>query len=150
MTKFETECYEALARLKKAAQKGSTKRITRETVGAEAGKKTGAIRPVRHPELCEAIAQTEKDRKSGLLAVNDSDKAEYTDALSKLTAKLEKSEQKRGQLQEQNYKQMEVILNLLNEISILEADKEALETTKKVNEERIDSLMEKIKPKVVK
>lgn len=150
MTKFEQECYEALSRLKKAAKAGSSKRITRETVVAEAGKKPGAIRPVRHPELCNAIALAESDRKSGLLSVNDSKKAEYSEALTQLETKLKKSEQERKKQEEQIFQQAEVMLNLINEISILTEEKESIEASYKKAQQRIDSLMKEIKPQVVK
>lgn len=147
MTKFEKECYEALKRLKNAAKEGSKKRITRETVGAEAGKKPGAIRPIRHPELCEAIQQAEADRKAGILSVNKDKQAAYRETVDGQKDRIDKLEKENLALVAKLDKQAEVILNLLHEINELEDDLSSCEENLQTANSRIEILMEKVKPR---
>lgn len=149
MTKFEKECYEALKRLQDAAREGSKKRITRETVGAEAGKKPGAIRPIRHPELCEAIQQAEADRKSGILSVADSEKITYRETVNQNAERIIKLEKSEEELTKKIEKQTEVIINLLHEINQLEEDLASCKDELQDAKNRINFLMEKIKPRKV-
>ena len=147
MTKFEKECYEALKRLKDAAKEGSKKRITRETVGAEAGKKSGAIRPIRHPELCEAIQQAEADRRAGILDVAESKKVTYRETVNQNEEHIKALEKSEQELKKKIEKQTEVIVNLLHEINELEDDLVSCKDDLQYANKRIDFLMEKIKPK---
>ncbi|MEA1989431.1 MAG: hypothetical protein U9N57_09550 [Pseudomonadota bacterium] len=149
MTKFEKECYEALKRLKSAVKKGNKKRITRETVGAEAGKKPGAIRPIRHPELCLAIQQAEADRKAGILSVSKDEQAAYRETVDGQKDRIDKLEQENLDLSVKLEKQAEVILNLLHEINDLEEDLSSCEENLQTANSRIDILMEKVKPRGV-
>ena len=149
MTKFEKECYEALKRLKDAAKEGSKKRITRETVGAEAGKKSGAIRPIRHPELCEAIQQAEADRRAGILGVAESKKVTYRETLNQNEKHIKELEKNEQELKKKIEKQTEVIVNLLHEINELEDDLVSCKEDLQAASNRIDLLMEKIKPRKV-
>lgn len=147
MTKFEKECYEALKRLKNAAKEGSKKRITRETVGAEAGKKPGAIRPIRHPELCEAIQQADADRKAGILSVNKDEQSAYRETVAGQKDRIDKLEKENLALGDKLDKQAEVILNLLHEINELEDDLSSCEEDLQKANTRIKVLMEKVKPR---
>lgn len=147
MTKFEKECYEALKSLKDSAKKGSKKRITREAVGAEAGKKPGAIRPIRHSELCEAIQQAEADRKAGILSVNEDKQSAYRDTVDEKNSRIEKLEKENIALKDSIDKQVEVILNLLHEINDLEDDLSSCKTDLKATNARIETLMGNVKPR---
>jgi len=147
MTKFEKECYEALKRLKNAAKEGGKKRITRETVGAEAGKNSGAIRPIRHPELCEAIQQAEADRKAGILSVNTDEQAAYRETVDGQKNLINKLKKENLTLGIKLDKQAEVILNLLHEINELEDDLSSCEEDLQKANTRIETLMEKVKPR---
>jgi chromosome segregation ATPase len=149
MTKFEKECYEALKRLQDAAREGSKKRITRENVGAEAGKKPGAIRPIRHPELCEAIQQAEADRKSGILSVAESKKITYRETVNQNEARIAELVKSEEDLTKKIEKQTEVIVNLLHEINELEGDLASCKDELDSANNRIGILMEKIQPKSV-
>lgn len=147
MTKFEKECYAALKRLKNAAKEGNKKRITRETVGAEAGKKPGAIRPIRHPELCEAIQKVEADRKAGILSVNEDEQSAYREAIDRQKSHIENLEKENLDIKDRVDKQAEVILNLLHEINDLEDDLSSCKEDLRVANARIETLMEKVKPR---
>ncbi|WEJ62645.1 hypothetical protein [Thiomicrorhabdus lithotrophica] len=149
MTKFEKECYSALKRLKRAEKEGSKKRITRETVGAEAGKKPGAIRPIRHPELCEAIQQAESDRKSGILTASKSKKIEFRETVKQKEERIADLEKSEEELKQKIEKQTEVIVNLLHEINELEDDLASCKDDLHSANNRIKNLMEKMQPKSV-
>jgi flagellar motility protein MotE (MotC chaperone) len=149
MTKFEKECYSALKRLKRAAKEGSKRRITRETVGAEAGKKPGAIRPIRHPELCEAIQQAETDRKAGILTATKSKKIEYRETVQQKEERIAVLEKTEQELIQKTEKQTGVILNLLHEINELEDDLASCKDELHRANNRINILMEKMQPKSV-
>ena len=149
MTKFENECYEALKRLKDAAIEDNKIRINKETVAAEAGKKPGAIRLAKNPELCKAIEKVEADRRIGLLTVSESEQVKYREILDQYevrTDELKKSEQ---ELKKKIEKQTEVIVNLLHEINELEDDLECCKDDLDSANNRIGILMEKIQPKSV-
>ncbi len=149
MTKFEKECYEVLKSLKKAAREGSKNRITRETVGAEAGKKPGAIRPIRHPELCNAILQAEADRKAGILGVKKEELSEYRETVVGQKELIEKLEKDNNRLKKMFEKQASVMLNLLHELGDLEDDLVMCREDLKKANNRINTLMEQIKPRSV-
>ncbi len=149
MTKFEKECYEALKRLKKATKEGSKKRITRETVGAEAGKNPGAIRPIRHSELCEAILQTEADRKSGVLALKEDEQAASRKVIVEQEEHIDKLEKEKKQLQEKIEKQCGVMLNLLHELDESQQQLEIYKGSLERADKRINTLIETIKPRSV-
>lgn len=146
-SRFEKECYAALDRLKQAAKEGSNKRITREAVCAEAGKSSGAIRPVRHQELCEKIEQTEEDRKTGILGVKEEEQVQFRETVVAQKELIEKLKQENEQLEGKIEKQAGVMLNLLHELNESEQELEIYKDRLEKTDNRIKILMETIKPK---
>lgn len=149
MTKFEKECYEALKRLKKAAKEGSKKLITREAVCREVGKPEGSIRPVRHPDLCKDILQAEADRKAGILGLKKDEQTASREVIVEQEESIDKLKKGNQQLQMRIEKQAGVMLNLLNELDASEQELEIYKDRLEKADNRINTLIETIKPRSV-
>lgn len=148
-SRFERECYAALDRLKQNAKEGSNKRITRETVCSEAGKSPGAIRPVRHRELCEKIDLAEQDRKTGVLSVKEEEQELFRETVTDQKELIEKLKQENRHLKGKIEKQAGVMLNLLHELDESEQELDIYKDRLEKANNRINFLMEKIKPKSI-
>jgi chromosome segregation ATPase len=145
MSKFQEECYAALNRLKEKAMNGVPVRINKDSVSKEASKGRGAIREITNAELSDAIRNAEEDRRKGLLGIEDN-AVQYREYLEIVEDNLAKSEEKINELEAQIEKMSGVMLSLLYDAQSGEEERDNYKDRLKKAEERIDNMMELIKP----
>ncbi|MBR9794068.1 MAG: hypothetical protein GYB58_20220 [Gammaproteobacteria bacterium] len=118
MTKFESECYDALNRLIVAAKNGSKNRITYDAVSVESGRASGAgsIRRSKHPQLCKDIIEAENQRRLDILALSQEEQSELNDILKYLNQEITLLRDENEVLKSKILKQSTIMLNLLHDL----------------------------------